>query len=161
MLFFYEQNCIINIMKITINTDEKYAELELIINCNRMNDDVINLLTAIKMLDMKLIGHKDRRQYILEAKDIIYIETVDNITFIYTSTDVYENPLRLYELEKNLENMGFMRASKNCIFNIRHIQYIEPELDRRLILQMENGIKIIVSRQYSNAVRKQLEENNG
>jgi len=148
-------------MKITINTDKKYTEIELIVNCNCMSDDVVKLLTSIQMMDMKLVGRKDRRQYIIEATDVIYIETNDRLTFIYTSTDVYESPLRLYELENNLADMGFMRASKNCLFNINYIQSIEPELDRRFILQMENGIKIVVSRQYSGTVKKKLEANYG
>ena len=148
-------------MKITINTDERYEEIELIVNCKRLSDDVLKLLTLVQEMDMKLTGRKEKREYILEAKDVIYIETIENRTFLYTSTDVYENSLRLYELEKNLTGTGFMRASKNCLFNINHIQSIEPELDRRFILQMENGLKIVVSRQYSGAVRKKLEAKNG
>ena len=148
-------------MKININTDERCSETEITVVCKRISEDIEKLLAAIRMLDMKVTGQKDGRQFILDASDIMYIDSTDKRTFLYTPTDVYESPLRLYELEEKLIGRDFLRASKSCLFNINHIQSIEPELDRRLILFMEGGIKIIVSRQYSSAVKKKLEDHNG
>ena len=144
-------------MKITINADEKYSETEITINCNRMGDEIEKLLAAIRLLDMKLTGRKDGRQYILDASDVIYIESTDKRTFLYTVTDVYESPFKLYELEEKLVDRDFLRAGKSCLFNINHIQTIEPELDRRLTLTMERGLKVVVSRQYSGLVKEKLE----
>jgi DNA-binding LytR/AlgR family response regulator len=149
-------NGIILDMKITINTDEQRAETEIIVNCSRLGDDIDRLLAAIKTLDMKLTVYKDKRQYILDTTDVIYIESTDRRTFLYTNTDVYESPLRLYELEEKLVSCNFLRASKNCLFNINHIQSIEPDL-HRLILTTAKGIKLIVSRQYAAAVKLKLE----
>jgi len=149
-------NRIIENVKITINTDDQYDETEIIVNCGRLGDDVEKILTAIKMLDMKLTVHKDKRQYAIEAVDVIYVESTDKRTFLYTAMDVYESPLRLYELEEKLAGCNFLRASKNCLFNINHVQSIEPDL-HRLILTTANGIKLIVSRQYAAAVKLKLE----
>ncbi|MDR0878251.1 MAG: LytTR family transcriptional regulator, partial [Treponema sp.] len=123
-------------MKISINTDEQCTETEITVICNRMTDDIEKLLAAIRMLDMKLTGRKDKRHYVLEAADIIYIESTDRRTFLYTVENVYESPFRLYELEAKLADRDFLRASKTCLFNINHIQSIEPDLDRRIILTM-------------------------
>lgn len=147
-------------MKISINTDNCFTETEIIINCSQINDDIEKLLAALRIQDMKLTGRKDGRQYILETADIVYIESTDKRTFLYTSTDVYESPFRLYELEAKLAGGDYLRASKNCLFNINHIQSIEPDLDRRLILTMEKGIKLVVSRQYSAIVKQKLEAYN-
>ena len=144
-------------MKITINTDERYSETEITVNCNRVTDDIEKLLSAIRMMDMKLTGRKDGRQHILEASDIMYIESIDKRTFLYTSANVYESSLKLFELEAKLADRDFLRASKNCLFNINHVQSIEPDFDRRLILSMEKGIKLIVSRQYAAEVKQKLE----
>ena len=122
-----------------------------------MNDDIEKLLATIRMMDMKLTGHKDGRQHILEAADVMYIESTDKRSFLYTETDVYESHFRLYELEAKLIDREFLRASKACLFNIHHIQSIEADLDRRLILTMKKGIKLIVSRQYSAKVKQKLE----
>jgi len=147
-------------MKITINTDVKYTETEIILNCSRMGDDIEKMLAAFRMLDLKLTGRKDGRQHIIDAADVMYIESTDKRTFLYTVNDIFESPFRLYELEIKLADGNFLRASKNCIFNINHIQSIEPDLDRRLILTMEKDIKLVVSRQYAAAVRQKLEAYN-
>ena len=149
------------IMKITINADSHYTDIEIIVNCPQISDEIEKALSVLRMLDMKLTGRKDGRQYILEAADIMYIESTDKRTFIYTTSDIYESPFRLYELEAKLADGDFLRASKNCIFNINHIKSIAPDFDRRLIVVMEKDIKLIVSRQYSQAVKQKLEEYNG
>jgi len=148
-------------MKITINTDDKYTGTEIVINCNRMSDDIEKMLAVLRMLDIKLTGRKEGRSYIIEAADVIYIESTDKRTFIYTINDIFESSLRLYELEEKLTASNILRASKNCLFNLKHIQSIEPDLDRRLILTMEKDIKIIVSRQYADIVKQKLEVYNG
>jgi DNA-binding LytR/AlgR family response regulator len=148
------------IMKITINTDERFTETEITVNCNRISDDIEKIFAVIQMLDMKLTGQKEGRQYIIEASEIIYIESTDKRTFFYTKIDVYESPFKLYQLEAKLADKDFLRASKNCLFNINHVQSIEPDIDRRLILTMETGIKIMVSRQYATIVKRKLEAYN-
>ena len=150
-------NHTINTMKITINADNRYTETEIIINCNRMGDDIEKVIAALRLLDMKLTGRKDGRQHILDAADIIYIESTDKRSFLYTVNGVYESPFKLYELEEKLADRDFLRASKSCLFNINHIQVIEPDLDRRLTLTMERGLQVIVSRQYSALVKEKLE----
>ena len=148
-------------MKITINTGDQYSETEIIVNCNRLSDDIEKLLAAIRMLDMKLTGNKDGQQYILEVSDVIYIESTDKHCFLYTSTDVYESPLKLNELETKLADGDFYRASKNCLFNIKRIKSIKPDLDRRLTLIMERDFIVVVSRQYSGIVKEKLEAYHG
>jgi DNA-binding LytR/AlgR family response regulator len=148
-------------MKITINTDEKYTETEIAINCRDMGDDIEKLLAAIRLLDMKLTGRKDGRQYTLEAADVLFIESTDKRTFLYTLTDVYESPFKLYELEAKLADREFLRASKNCIVNLTRIQSIEPDIDRRLTLTMERDLKVVVSRQYSPLVKEKLGGHHG
>jgi len=144
-------------MKITINTNERYTETEITVNCNRISDDIEKLLAAIRLLDMKLTGRKDGRQFILEASDVIYIDSIDKHTFLYTLNCVYESSLKLYELETKLSDCDFLRASKNSIFNIKHRYSIEPDFDRRLILSMTGDVKLIVSRQYAAGVKEILE----
>ena len=157
----YHNKRIIICMKITINTDEQFTETEIIVKCNRLSDDIEKLLSAIRMCDMKLTGSKDGRQFIIDVSDVMYIETIDKSTFLYTTTDVYESRFKLYELEAKLVDSDFIRASKSCIFNIKYIKSIEPDLERRLALTMERDLKVVVSRQYSGLVKEKLEAYNG
>ena len=148
-------------MKLIINTDERYTETEITVNCNRMNDDVEKLLAAIRMFDMKLTGRKNGEQHIIDLKNVIYIESIDRRTFLYTTQDVYESSCKLYELEEKLKDRDFLRASKSCLFNPLHIQSLKSDLEQKLTLTMEGGIKIVVSRQYSGIVKEKLEAFNG
>jgi DNA-binding LytR/AlgR family response regulator len=148
-------------MKITINTDDRYIETEITVNCNRRSDDIENLLAAIRLADMKLTGSKNGQQHILDVTDIVYIDSTDKHTFLYTSVDVFESPFKLYELEAKLIDCNFMRASKNTLFNFNHIQSIKPDFDRRLVMTMTGGNKLIVSRQYAASVKEKLEAVHG
>ena len=144
-------------MKVTISTDERYIETEIMIYCSQMNEDIERVLAAIRLLDMKIIGQKEGKKYFLEASDIMYAESTDKRTFLYTLTNTYESYFRLYELEEKLTGKGFLRISKNCLINIVHIASIENELYGRLILTMPKGIELIVSRQYASDIKQKLE----
>jgi DNA-binding LytR/AlgR family response regulator len=106
---------------------------------------------------MKITGRKEGRNYILNLADIIYIESIDKRTFLYTLTETFETFFRLYELEAKLAALDFLRVSRNCLINVNHIKSIETELNSRLILTMPRDIKLIVSRQYASAVKQKLE----
>lgn len=144
-------------MKITITTEPGCDETEINVKCGRLDDDVEKLLAALRMLDMKLSGSRDGKQFILEIKEIIYIDSVDRRTFLYTAAGVFQSSLRLYELELKLTECDFLRVSKNCIINMNHIISIEPDFDRRLILTMTGNIILPVSRQYAITVKERLE----
>jgi DNA-binding LytR/AlgR family response regulator len=143
-------------MKVVINTDDRYTETEIIVNCNRMSDDMEKLLSAIRMFDMKLTGRKDGQQFIIDIAQVIYVESADKRSFLYTANDVYESPYKLYELEEKLNPRDFLRASKNCLFNLAHLQSLKSDLEQKLTLTMEGGLKIVVSRQYAGAVKEKL-----
>lgn len=148
-------------MKLTINTDKRFIETEITVNCNQINEEIERLVTSIRMYELKISGKKNGQQYSLEVSDIVYIESVDKRTFLYTLTDTYESSLKLYELEDKLVDVDFLRASKNCLVNLNHIISIENELYSRLILTMPRNVKIIVSRQYAFVIRQKLEAYNG
>lgn len=144
-------------MKLTINVNERYTEPEITVNCSKLDDEINKLISSIQLFDMKIAGRKDNREYTLEIGDIIYIESIDKRTVLYTLTDSYENPFKLYELEAKLEPKGFLRVSKNCLVNINFINSIETESNSRLILTMPRDIQLIVSRLYATEIKQKLE----
>ncbi len=143
-------------MKIHIIRDENVNEPEITVVCRELSDEVKRLLAAAEYSDNKLTGVKDGQIYILQHNDVIYMDTVDKRIFIYTSKDVYETQLRLYELEKQLPQSDFFRANKSCIIGIRHIRSIRADIDGRLLLTMDTGDKLWVSRQYAAEFRKKI-----
>ena len=143
-------------MKIHINEDPQYKEIEITINCNRLSPDIERLISMLRVYDLKLTGKKDGQSYILDAAKVLYIDTVDKKTFFYTKTDVYETDLKLYELEDMLAAMDFFRANKSCIINLHQIISIKPDIDGKLLVTMSNKEKLYVSRQYSPIIKARL-----
>lgn len=143
-------------MKIHINEDSNTQEMEVTINCRYITKDVEKIISMLRILDLKLVGLKDNESYILDASDIIYIDTVDKKTFLYTNKDVYETSFKLYELEEELADADFIRANKSAIINFRQIRAIRADIDGKLLITMENGERLFVSRQYAPVFKKKL-----
>ena len=137
-------------MKISIQTDSQIDETEIQITCRHLTPQLERVISILRILDFKLLGEKDGESHILDISKILYIDTADKKTFLYTKDDVFESCLKLYELE------DFFRAGKSCIINLRQIQKIRADLDRKLRVTMTNGEQLTVSRQYADYVRKKL-----
>ncbi len=131
-------------------------DLQIIIQCRKIDEKILSLKKYIELFDQKLIAKKDNRQYIINISDILYFETVDNYTFLYTKDEVLEVRLRLYELEYLLPNQDFIRISKSLIVNINKINCLKPELNRTILLTMCNGEHLHISRHYVPAFKKLL-----
>ena len=143
-------------MKIKINLDENFTETEITINCAHISEELEKMVASLRVLDLKLTGTKDNQTYILDATEVLYIDTTDKKTFIYTDESVYESSLRLYELESKLSTCDFFRAGKSSIINFNKIKSLKSDIDGRLIVTMENNEKLIVSRQYVSFIKNKL-----
>ncbi len=143
-------------MKITVNEDPKQNETEVIINCREADEHILKMISSLRVYDSKLIGSKDGETYVLNTEKILYIDTVDKKTFIYGENDYYETGLRLYELEDKLLADDFLRATKSSIINFNKIKALRPEFGGRMLITMDNGEKLFVSRQYVPSFKKKL-----
>ena len=143
-------------MKISINIDGSFKETEITINCATMNQALERVIATLRVLDFKLTGTKNGQTFILDASEVLYADTVDKKTFLYTKTDVYETTLRLYELESQLVNKDFFRAGKSSIINFNKIKSLKSDIGGRIIVVMENNEKLIVSKQYASFIKDKL-----
>ena len=143
-------------MKITIQTDETQTEIAVDIRCPGLTPELEKVISLLRTLDMKLTGQKDRSTYILDVSQVLYIDSADKKTFLYTENEVYESDLRLYELEEQLARADFIRAGKSSIVNLRRIMSLRSEIDGRIRVTMSNGEKLVVSRQYAGILKQWL-----
>lgn len=143
-------------MKITLHQDDRFDDTEIVINCSSVDEDILQIVSMLRIFQQKLTGVKDGETHIVDLKSLLYIESVDKKTFFYTESDVYETPLRLYELEDRLSDFDFFRVSKSTIVSFLQIRSIRPELGGRMILTMKNGEKLYVSRQYASSLKQKL-----
>ena len=145
-------------MKITLNQDPAFEETEVIINCPQADEDVLRLVAMLRVYQKKLVGMRGGERHLLDVKDILYIDTTDKKTFLYTEKTVFESALRLYELEDALRELDFFRAGRSTIINFRRVQSIRPELGGRLLVTMDNGEQVYVSRQYAGELKEKLRD---
>ncbi|ADZ82644.1 LytTR family DNA-binding domain-containing protein [Cellulosilyticum lentocellum] len=143
-------------MKIHIDTQIDQNEIEVIIRCKEANEEVKRIQDLLELFNKKLKGIKDQQIYILDVIQILYIDTVDKRTFLYTAGDIYESNLKLYELEELLETSNFFRAGKSIIINFSHIKRIKPDFGGRLEVTISNEEKLYVSRQYAIHIKERL-----
>ncbi len=108
-------------MKIEIIVNENAEDLGIVVTCKRLTSDVEKILASLRMINHQLTVKKDGEIHFLDIAQIIYIESVDRKCFIYTRKDVYESNYRLYELEGQLEEYGFLRVSKSFLIHLQDI----------------------------------------
>ena len=143
-------------MKIEIDIDEKYPDTEVVIRANRLDSDVERLVAMMRMVSMQIGVRKNDETYLLDVEKILYIEALERKTFVYTSDEIYESDLKLYEIERELLERDFFRISKQSIVNIRMIKSLRSDINRKIRITLKNDEQIIVSRLYSNELRRKL-----
>ena len=142
-------------MKYTIEQIAK-GEDELILRYQRLNGEVEAVLQFMNAPPKKLIGTKDNTQAVIDFADILYVETVDRKTFIYTADDVFRSELTLVQLEEVLNTVNFFRCAKSMIINIDKISTLKSLASNRIDATLVNGEHIIISRTYASEFRKIL-----
>ena len=141
----------------TVQIVENIKEaLQVVINCRQIDDEVMRLKCHIELFDKKLQAKKDNELHFINSFDVLYFESVDNRTFLYTENDVLEVRQRLYELEVILSDKDYIRISKSQIVNINKIKSLKPELNRTILATMCNGEQLYISRKYVQAIRNML-----
>ena len=143
-------------MKINLDIDGKYDDTEVIIRAPHLNNDIERMVAMMRMIDMQIAVRKDNETYLLETEKILYIEAVDRKTFVYTNSENYESELKLYEIEQELVERDFLRISKTSIVNLRKIKSLKTDVNRKIRITLQNGEQIVVSRMYSDELRKKL-----
>lgn len=131
-------------------------KIQVIIKCRKIDEEVTRLKEHIELFEQKLQAKKGQEFCLVNASEVLYFESVDNRTFLYTQDEVMEIKQRLYELECLLPAKDFIRVSKSKIVNLNKIQSLKPELNRTILATMCNGEQLYISRKYVPPLRKLL-----
>ena len=136
--------------------EHKEDNMQIIIKCKKFDNEVMRLKSHIERFDCRLSAKKENALYFINLSDVLYFESVDNRTFLYTADDVMQINYRLYELEIILSDKDFARISKSQIVNINKIQSLKPELNRTILATMCNNEQLRISRKYVKTIRNIL-----
>lgn len=143
-------------MKIEIEVDEKYSDIGVKVTAPSLTPQVEKLVSLMRIMDMQIAVKKGEETFLLDADKILYIEAVERNTFVYTKEDVYESGLRLYEFENRLLEKDFIRISKQGLLNLRKVKSLKADINRKIRVTLLNDEQIVVSRMYSDELRKRL-----
>ena len=143
-------------MKITILEKAADEENEIIIKCDYLDEGLTKLINQFKGGKGKMNFYKDSKIVFVEPDEILYFESVDDTVFAYTKDCVYETKSKLYQLEQKLPSSTFFRANKAVIVNVDKINSLAPLFGGRFEAVLENGYKVVISRNYLSTLKEIL-----
>lgn len=143
-------------MKITIEEISREQEEEIVIRCHEADDEIYSIVKQLKSETLILLGYQNERVHRIKLRDIYYFEAVDGKVFIYCRNDVYEVKHKLYELEELCSELSCFRASKSTVLNIAKISMVHPSLSGRFEAVLDNGERVVISRQYVPVLKNML-----
>ncbi len=136
--------------------EQPQSRLQVVIKCTQADEEVLRLKKYISLFDKKIAAKKDHQTYYISSSDVLYFESVNDRTFLYTQDHIFEVSRRLYELEYSLSDADFIRISKSQIVNLNKLKALKPELNRTILATLCNGEQLSISRKYVPAIRALL-----
>ncbi|OAB42078.1 histidine kinase [Paenibacillus glacialis] len=143
-------------MKVSIEEISKEQEEEILIRCHEVDDNIHEIVNKLKSDPLIMLGYHHDIVHRIQLSDIYYFEAVDGKVFIYCKDSVYEVKQKLYELEELCKEMKYFRSSKSTVLNIAKISFIHPSISGRFEAVLDNGERIVISRQYVPVLKQML-----
>ena len=143
-------------LKVSVIREPKTESVYVEIHCADITEEVSRLERYIGRYGSFIPATKDGEMVSVPTEDILYIESVDKKTFIYTDNKVLLTEKRLYEFENILDAKDFFRCSKSTIIHLNKVVKLKPEITRNILATLENGENIMVSRRYAVALKELL-----
>lgn len=129
---------------------------EVIVRYQKKTEEVSRILTFLESGSSRLTGILDGKEYLIRPDHILYMESVDSNTFLYTKEHIFQTPCTLAELTALFPDYGYFRCSKSMIINIYHVQCLNSLPNNRIDATMENGEHVLISRRYAKEFRQIL-----
>ncbi len=146
-------------MKVTLKENKTKNDIEVLIEYPEMSETINRIEHAVKSVDNIVRCYDDDGNIcFVRVLDIFYFESVEKRIFIYTKDKVYRAELQLYQYTEKLYSFGFVQISKTCILNINMLVSVKPIFNSKMEALLENGEKVIISRNFISAIKKRLEK---
>lgn len=143
-------------MKVTLRRIFSREEEQVIIECVEITPEIEEIHAYVSSKGTGLSGIENGKLTRFRLEDVFYFEAVDDKVYAYTEKKVYEMKLRLYEAEAAYERNHFVRCSRSAVLNLMKLESISPARNGRFLAHMQNGEKLIISRQYITGIRKKV-----
>lgn len=148
-------------MKITVELDENCIEEEVIIKCKELTDYVNQIqraVTEITSQESMIILYRDKTEYYIPIKDILFFESDGCIICAHTVENTFVTKHKLYELEKMLP-WYFTRISKSAILNVKKVYAITKNITASSTVEFYGTTKTVyVSRGFYKSLMSKIED---
>jgi two-component system response regulator LytT len=94
------------------------------------------------------IGKKDEQFEFINYDQVVYIESYGRDVFLYTENEIYQIKQKLYEIEGEYADFGYIRINKSQIVNKAYIIKIKPLLNSRIKIILKTNQSLEVTRNY-------------
>ena len=142
-------------MKVTLR-QEAGAEREIIVRFDAMDDEVRAVLELLSLRDQRLAVSDRGTLRLIDPPEVLYCESVDDHTFVYTASGVYGVGQSLTAIADAFSRQGFFRCSRSMVVNLTAMETLKSAANGRIIATLVNGERILVSRRYAGALRDRL-----
>lgn len=147
-------------MKVSLEIDQKYKETKVLIECQRLDTSVQDLLDFIKGMETEfIVGRDGEMQHIMKPDEIHYFHTEKDSVVAVTANGSFKLKEKLYELEEMLPTNKFIRLSKSVIANLHELSRFEASFNGTLCVYFKSGAKEYVSRTYVTTIKEALKMN--
>lgn len=105
--------------------------------------------------DKHMIGKHEEKFVMVDYEEINFFSANSNDVYFHADQS-YICRQKLYELEVNLKDKGFIRINKSEIVNIKQVKEIVPWFNSRLILVLSNDQELVVTKSYAKSFKEYI-----
>ena len=135
-------------MKLQLLEKKDLAEPEIDIRYSSMTQPLNRIVQYIRQQEYLIQGIFEKKLYQIPLNEVLYFETVDKKTFMYTQHKIFECKKTLSAIEQDLIRSNVVRISKTALLNISCLVCVKPYPNHRLLAELNNEENLIVSRKY-------------
>ncbi len=131
--------------------------VEVVVRGPQGSREVERIVALLQSGSDKLWALDEERQTVaVSPNSILWAETVEDKTFVYTRGAMYQAACSLAALELRWEGAGLFRCGKSVVVNLNAVQSLRSRPGGRIEAALESGERIVISRRYAPALREKL-----
>lgn len=145
-------------MQVRAVIHEKYKDTEIHVCKDKMDGQVETLVRELdSYLNHGLTGITENGDKImLTTKDVCRFYAADAKVYAQTEEALFKVPMKLYEIEKELDMAQFLRISKSEIINLKKIRRLDMSIIGTIRVYLSGDIDTYTSRRNVGRLKEAL-----
>ena len=132
------------------------GEESIVIRYRELSPSISRIIGILNNEENRVWGKAEGESCSVSLDEVLYLESVDDKVFAYTSEKVLRIDGSLGSFLSGVRDDAFFRCSKSMILNLNHVTALKSLSSNRIDATLENGEHIMISRRYASDFRKLL-----